>query len=275
MQHAIVVFTKVPKAGRVKTRLTEERGGILTPEEAKILYEACLMDVIDICASVPNAEVWICYDLGGDLDYLQALIAQLMQPSKIAGIIHDQGGTFDDCMQFAADFLFKPGQEERLADSMLIVGGDTCGLQVHTLVDALEKLEKFASNEAGRKAVLDDRLTLGSAMVASPDQEGGFNLLGYTANTPFDFQTVFYNKQGITALEIVAEKAKEDQIPLLPLDIVFDIDLPVDIASLIPILNVLEQGACYDRNIQAPQRLIAVLRDMGLQSTAPPVEGWS
>ncbi len=276
MQHAIVVFTKVPKAGRVKTRLTEERGGLLTPEEAKTLYEACLLDAMDICTAVPDTQIWICYDLAGDPEYLQAVIQKSARPERITGTFHDQGGTFDDCMQYAADYLFKPGQiSERLADSMLIVGGDTCGLQVRTLVDAVEKLENLGSNPENRKPVLDEGIALKSGMVASPDQEGGFNLLGYTANTPFDFRTVFYNRQGITALDIVAEKAKADQIPLLPIDIAFDIDLPVDIAALIPILNLLEQGAAYDKNIQAPLRVIAYLREMGFQSIAPPVEGWS
>lgn len=44
MKKAILVFTKVPKVGDCKTRLTEARGGILTPEEAATLYETCLLD---------------------------------------------------------------------------------------------------------------------------------------------------------------------------------------------------------------------------------------
>lgn len=278
MKHAIIVFTKVPEVGKVKTRLTEERGGILTPEEAKRFYEACLLDAIDVCTSVDEARVWICHNADGDRWNLNTLIPQLKRSDKIAGIFEDQGGSFDECMQYAGEFLLKPGQKEKLAESILIVGGDVLGLQPNTLIDAIDKLERLSSSPAGRQAGMHiDNLhsDIGAAMVVSADQEGGFNLAGYTCNTPFDFRTVFYNMDGITALDALAEKTKEKRIPILPLDMVFDIDLPVDLGSMIPVLNVLEQGASFDSRIIAPVRTIAVLRDLGLQSSAQPIEGWS
>lgn len=278
MKQAIIIFTKVPRAGKVKTRLTEERGGILTAEEAKNLYEAGLMDLIDVCTSVNNARVWICHDANGDRYYLNTLIAQLKYPERIAGIFADQGGSFDECMQYAAEFLLKPGCEEKLADSVLIVGGDVCGLQINTLTSALAKLEMLSQSPCGQKAAVhrdNGHLEIGAAMVVSADQEGGFNLAGYTCSTPFDFRTVFYNMQGITALEGLAEKAREHRIPLLPLDIVFDIDLTVDLGSVIPMLNVLEQAAAYDSKVDVPARTIAAMRNIGLQSYAKPVEGWN
>ena len=278
MKHAIIVFTKVPEAGKVKTRLTEERGGILTAKEAKNFYEACLLDVLDVCTSVDNVKVWICHDCDGDRSYLSMLLTQIKHLDKIAGVFADEGGSFDQCMQYAVEFLLKPGQKEKLAESILIVGGDVLGLQPKTLIDAVAKLEMLGSSPAGLRAAthMDSvHEDIGAGMVVSADQEGGFNIAGYTCNTPFDFRTVFYNMEGITALEGLAEKAREQHIPLLPLDIVFDIDLPADLASIIPILNVLEQGASCDSGINAPVRTIAVLRELGLQSTANPIEGWS
>jgi len=275
LKHAIIVFTKVPEAGNVKTRLTHERGGILTQEEAKYVYEACLQDVIDVCTSVDNAKVWICYNAKGDRNHLGMILTQLKRLDRIAGIFADEGGCFDECMQYAVECLLKPGQTEKLAESILIVGGDVLGLQKHTLIDAIEKLERLSSSPAGQQAATHNdsfHSDIGAAMVVSADQEGGFNIAGYTCNTPFDFRTVFYNMEGITALEALAEKAREEHIPLLPLDIVFDIDLPVDLATIIPILNVLEQGTSYDSRITAPVRTIAVLRDLGLKATANPVE---
>ena len=278
MKHAIIVFTKVPEAGKVKTRLTQERGGILTQEEAKYFYEACLLDVLDVCTSVDNVKVWICHNAEGHRHHLVRIITQLKCLDKIAGIFADEGGCFDDCMQHAVECVLKPGHQEKLAESILIVGGDVLGLQRHTLIDAVGKLEMLSSSPAGQQAAIhmdSSHPDIGAAMVVSADQEGGFNIAGYTCNTPFDFRTVFYNVEGITALEGLAEKAREKHIPLLPLDIVFDIDLPVDLGSMIPILNVLEQGASYDPRITTPVRTIAVLRDLGLQSIANPVEGWN
>ena len=41
-----LIFGKMPAAGRVKTRLTPP----LPPDEAAALYEACLRDVVTLCA---------------------------------------------------------------------------------------------------------------------------------------------------------------------------------------------------------------------------------
>lgn len=277
MKHAIIVFTKVPEAGKVKTRLTEERGGIFTQEEAREFYEACLMDTLDVCISIDEAHVWICYNQGGDRDQLNLMLTSLSRSNRIAGIFQDQGGRFDECMQYAADFLLKPGRKERLAESVLIVGGDTLGLQPDTLSEALEKLERLSQSDAGQQAVAyaTDQEQIGAGLVVSADQEGGFNIVGYTCNTPFDFRTIFYNQDGITALEGLAEKARQKQIPILPLDVAFDIDLPVDLGSIIPVLNVLEQAALYDPTLLVPERTIGFLREMGLQSIAEPIADWS
>lgn len=278
MKHAILVFTKVPEAGKVKTRLTEDRGGILTPEEARDFYEACLLDTLDVCNTVEKSHVWICYNQDGDRNELNLLITRMKRANRIAGVFPDQGGTFDECMQYAADFLLKPGRDEKLAESILIVGGDTLGLQPETLTDAFEKLEKLSHTAVSPQAAAakeNCHLNIGAGLVVSADQEGGFNIVGYTCNTPFDFRSIFYNRQGVTALEGLAEKARQKHIPILPLDIAFDIDLPVDLGSMIPVLNVLEQGALYDPGLMVPERTIAFLRDMGLQSVAEPIADWN
>lgn len=278
MKNAIIVFTKVPELGKVKTRLTEDQGGILTPEEAKSFYEACLLDLLDVCTSVNSADVWICYNAGGDRRNLIELIFRLKNPQKIVGIFEDQGGSFDECMQQAVNLLFGTGKEEKLAESIVIIGGDVLGLQKKTLDDAINKLEILSSCPQGQKAAvyLDrSRPDIGAGMVVSADQEGGFNLAGYTCNTPFDFRTVFYNMDGVTALDGLVNKAKEKDIPLLPLDIVFDIDLSEDLGSVIPILNLLEQAAFFDPELTVPARTMKVLRDLGLQSYTKPVEGWN
>lgn len=152
MRQAIIVFTKVPEEGRVKTRLTEERGGILTPEEAKLFYEACLYDVLEVCTAMENIDVWICYNADGSRAYLNTMIMQLSRPQNIAGVFKDRGGTLKESMRYAAEFLLKPGEKNKLAESALIVGGDVCGLETQVLSDALGKLEKISINPNSQKA---------------------------------------------------------------------------------------------------------------------------
>ncbi|HHV63704.1 MAG TPA: DUF2064 domain-containing protein [Peptococcaceae bacterium] len=277
MKKAVVVFTKVPKVGEVKTRLTEARGGILTPEEANAFYEASLLDVIDVCLSVGKVDVWICYNHDGDRTYLQSLLAEINKPQGIAGIFSDQGGSFDDCMQYASDFLLRPGKENRLADAVVIIGGDIPTLQPVILLDALEKLETLSSTEAGQKAALfntsREGSPIGACIVEGACQEGGFSLIGLTCTTPFNFQKVFYNMDGITALDMLVDKAEAENIPFGRVEMIPDVDIPVDLASLMPVLRALEISAKHDKSIFVPQRTIAFLREIGLQSLAlPPVK---
>jgi glycosyltransferase A (GT-A) superfamily protein (DUF2064 family) len=274
MKKAVIIFTKVPKVGDVKTRLTEARGGILTAEEACKLYEACLLDVIDVCLSLPGVDVWICYNQEGERTYLDSLLAQVTYPQRIAGVFSDQGGSFDDCMQYATDFILRPGKDERLADGLIIVGGDIPSLQPSILIDGLEKLERLSLSEKGQKAAImeisnKDSL-IGASIVEGACQEGGFSFVGLTCNTPFSFHEVFYNMDGITALDMLVDKAAREDIPFAVVEMVPDIDIPVDLASIMPVLRALEISAKSDDSILVPQRTMAFFRETGLQSLALP-----
>ena len=45
---ALLIFSKPPVPGLVKTRLTRERGGILTPEQAAEFFRRSLYDVSEL-----------------------------------------------------------------------------------------------------------------------------------------------------------------------------------------------------------------------------------
>lgn len=272
MKKAIIVFTKVPKVGVVKTRLTEARGGILTPEEANALYESCMLDVIDVALSLDDVDIWICYNHDGDRTYLDSILAQVSYPQKIAGVFSDNGGSFDACMQYATDFLLKEGRTDRLADGLLLVGGDLPTLQPYILVDALNKLERLSESDAGIKAAktITTAPSIGAAIIEGSCQEGGFSIVGITCTTPFDFHTVFYNMDGITALDVLVAKAERENVPLGMVEQVPDVDIPVDLASAMPVIRAIELAAKYDNTILTPKRTLKFLNDVGLQSVTMP-----
>ncbi|NPV30097.1 MAG: DUF2064 domain-containing protein [Firmicutes bacterium] len=273
MQSAIVVFTKVPKTGDVKTRLTTEGGGILTPEEAKRFYEACLLDVIDACIASACGDFYICYNAKGDRDHLEELLGSVSDRRAIKGVYADQGGTFDQCMQYAADYILKDGCGGRLADSVLIVGGDLPSLQPATIREAVNKLERLASSESGQKAAKKlggNGAPIGAAIVEGACQEGGFSLVGYTCTTPLEFDGVFYNRDGVTALDALVYKASERNIPFGLVEMIPDVDIPADLASLISALNALKLAARYDTAVFLPKRTIKAVEEMGLVASAAP-----
>jgi glycosyltransferase A (GT-A) superfamily protein (DUF2064 family) len=273
MRNAVVVFTKVPRAGETKTRLTTNRGGVLTPEEAMTFYEGCVVDVINVCLTANVGEVYICYNHDGDRDYLESLLSKSSGRSRIKEVYPDQGGNFDQCMQYAADYILQKGGVDRLADSVMIVGGDLPSLQPAILQDAVRKLEYLAATEVGRKVATKSAAPaadVGAALVEGACQEGGFSLIAYTCTTPFGFDRVFYNLDGITALDMLVMKAVQEEIPFGVVEAAPDVDIPVDLASMIPVIKALELAARYEKSIQVPVNTLAVLAQFGLESSALP-----
>lgn len=273
MQNSIVVFTKVPKSGETKTRLMTGMGGILTPDEARELYEGCLLDVVNVCIAAKSGDVRICYNNGGDVDYLEKMLKKVSDRSQIKELYADKGGNFDECMQYAADYILKDGAPNRIADSLLIVGGDIPTLQPYILRDAVRKMQKLAASKAGKEVAnkLDTASEqFGAAVVEGACQEGGFSIVGYTCTTPFDFKGVFYNQDGITALDVLLKKAVEKSIPLAVVEAVPDVDIPVDLASMIPVVKALWLASYHDESILVPVNTLKVLEEIGLESTATP-----
>lgn len=267
MKHAIVIFTKIPKAGETKTRLTEARGGILTPEEARDFYRASLLDVIDSCIAAAVCDIYVCHDRDGDLALLEEMLAEVSDRSAIKKLFPDNGETFDKGMQYAADCVLGGSGMERLADSVMIVGGDMPSLQPGIIRSAVRKMERLAL--AGGNG------TVGPAMVVSADQECGFNIIGYTFTTPFDFDGVFYNRDGVTALDMVSHKVQTAGIPLAVVEAAPDVDVPVDLAGFISVLKTMRLAARYDADILLPERTMYVLEELGLEASAPVPEGFA
>lgn len=262
MQTSIVIFTKVPKSGETKTRLTTDRGGVLTHDEARMLYEGCLVDVLNVCLKADCGAVKVCYNADGDPDCLEQLLARSSDRSKIVEVYPDQGGSFDSCMQYAADHILKEASGSGVLNSVVIVGGDIPTLQPYILQDAVRKLKKLASSSQTDPA--------GMALVEGACQEGGFSLVGFTATTPFDFAGVFYNQNGVTALDMLVAKAVSNRIPLGVVEAIPDVDIPVDLAGMIPVVKALKAAAEHDATILAPEHTLRVLDELGLESTATP-----
>ncbi|HWP97899.1 MAG TPA: DUF2064 domain-containing protein [Syntrophomonadaceae bacterium] len=273
MRNAVVVFTKVPRAGDTKTRLTTERGGIFTREQARDFYEACLLDVIDSCIVSQCADVYICLNAGGNGDYFKQLMSKLPKPRFIKKIFTDKGGTFDQAMQYAFDYILRRGHKDRLADNVLLIGGDVIGLQPRVIKDSMSKLHALAGSSGGlslASSTFGKGEHIGAAIVASADQEGGFNIIGHTCTTPFSIAGIFYNQDYLTAMDVLVNKACERKIPFGMVEMAPDIDIPADLTGLIPGLRAMQISARYDDNVFPPLRTLFFLEKNGLCNSALP-----
>jgi uncharacterized protein len=152
----LLVYGKAPEAGRVKTRLTPP----LPPDEAASVYEACLRDVIALCARErARVELWYHADGRAD-DYFAREFPHLTLQRQSTG---DLGAKMKD--SFARSFADG-------AQHVMIIGSD-----VPTLPESIIN------------AALDD--VRDAELVIGPTLDGGYYLVGLNAQAWPRAQTLF------------------------------------------------------------------------------------
>ena len=269
-KHAFLLFTKAPTPGVTKTRLTQARGGILTPEEAADFYQAALLDVVEIgfqaMAELNNQasaeandgaagryDFWISCTSKSDQEKLEELFNQSGPwPGPIA-FINDRGKTFDEHFDDAFQQLFRGGYH-----SVVSIGGDLPTMPVNHIVQAFQWLDYFDSF-SGR-----------GGFVQAPCQECGVSLVGYTAETPMDSKGVFYNLDGIPALDAYITKAAERGVPVASLTPVADVDDMGDMAHMISLLNAIAYCSQSQPGLFVARRTIDWIKRTGIVISTPP-----
>lgn len=267
-KHAFLLFTKAPAAGVTKTRLTEARGGIFTPEEAADLYQAMLLDVTEIGFRAlaelnggdgANGNEPECYDFfiscspESDRPALEKILHESGPWPAPIGFIHDRGKTFDEHFDDAFRQLFQQGYH-----SVVSIGGDLPTMPVSHIVQAFQWLAYFDSfSEKG-------------GFVQAPCQECGVSLVGYTARTPMDSTGVFYNLEGVPALDAYIRKAAERGVPVASLTPVADVDDPRDLAHTISLLNAIAYSSQFQPDLQLARRSLKWIQKMGVVISTPP-----
>ena len=262
----LIIFTRVPIPGDTKTRLTIEEGGPLTTIEAARFYEASLTDVIvtsiNAIQSCRENKPALSYDMfiayepkDREQDIIQILKNVNLEYEAVNQIkLFSTGGeSFNDRIYAAFDTVFNSGYE-----AVIVIGGDHPTIQPHVLQEAFLHLDHL-NKKFGK-----------GAMVVGPCLEAGVYLVGQTSNLHIDFDGVFFNPQGITALEAFTEKAIERNVPLAMLELVPDVDIPSDLASLIVTLKTMEYSSKFQSNITLPCYTLNLLPDLHLVTRAPP-----
>ena len=271
-KHALLIFSKPPIPGMVKTRLTRERGGILSEQQAAEFFRRSLYDVSELCmhalielqrendarlAADPDADA-VTYDFfvsTTPADNVQAMRETYDAIGPWPMEVHyltDAGATFDDHFDDAFSQLFALGYE-----SVVSVGGDIPTLPKSHITQAFQWLDYFQS--------------LGTpGFVQAPCQECGTSLVGFSCNTPMDHQGVYYNLDGRPALDGYMEKLEERGVPSAFLSPVADIDEKTDLAHAISCMRAIKQAAVYQTDLFVPQRVLDWVDYMGIQVVTPP-----
>ena len=247
-KNALVLFSKVPEAGLVKTRLTVLKDGIFQPEVASALYHCMLFDVVEIImAAMDDLEARppaVCARTGEEIrDTYELIISTTPAPNaevmrKLfadAGtwprdfeVIVDEGASFDEHYNHSFSQTW-----ERGADCILSMGADMPALTKADVIAGFEALHKLDGIEGG-------------GIVLAPDQELGVSVIGWTRETDFDHSGVFYNQSGLTVLPAYIAKAREAGLPALWLPPIPDVDTMADFMHNITLVEALNYCAEHD-----------------------------
>lgn len=271
-KHALLLFCKPPVPGMVKTRLTVERGGRLTPVQAADFFRRSLYDVSELCmhalyelqcandalVEADSEATRVVYDFyvsttpAENVEVMRAVFDEIGPWPMEVHYLVDSGKTFDDHFDDAFAQLFAAGYED-----IVSVGGDVPTMPKSHIVQAFQWLEYF--NALGTPG-----------FVQAPCQECGTSLVGYNRNTPINNQGVYYNLDGTAALDAYVSKLKEESIPSAFLSPVSDIDEMTDLAHAISCLHAIAEAALYQPDIFVAKRVLDWIDCLGLRVTTPP-----
>ena len=273
-KQALLVFSKPPIPGMVKTRMTEKHGGFLTDEQAAQFFKLCLYDVCEasmqalmelqaendaLTAADPDADA-ITYDFfisttpQSNLELMRETFEALAPWPMEIHYITDEGATFDDHFDDAFRQIFAQGYEH-----IVSVGGDIPTMPKSHVTQAFKWLDFYHAQGT-------------PGFVCAPCQECGTSLVGFSSDTPIDHQGVYYNTDGVAALDAYMAKTAAKGIPVSYFSPVADIDEKVDLAHAISCMRAIEQAAQHQAELFVPRRVLRWVDLMGITVCTPPNE---
>lgn len=271
-KQALLVFSKPPIPGMVKTRLTTKYGGFLTDIQAADFFKRSLYDVCEAAmhalfelkyandakvAADPEADV-ITYDFfvsttpASNVELMKETFDAIGPWPMEIHYITDKGATFDDHFDDAFSQIFAMGYEH-----IVSVGGDIPTMPKSHITQAFQWLDYFQSQGT-------------PGFVQAPCQECGTSLVGFSHNTPINHQGVYYNLDGKPALDAYVEKIDAENIPCAYFSPIADIDEKTDLAHAVSCMRAIERAAKYQPDLFVPRRVLDWVDFMGITVSTPP-----
>jgi glycosyltransferase A (GT-A) superfamily protein (DUF2064 family) len=214
MQKAIVLFTKVPQPGHVKTRLIDAHG--LSSTDASNLYSAILKDIFDMMIQLEqsaNIRPYVCYAPHNE----EATIRELLHAEKYPELSlfpQDEQGTTAQRIAKAFEKAFNDGR-----NIAVIVFGDQPELDEGLLVEAFQILETAADRKQQH-------------IVLGPTCDGGTYLIGLTGGSASWLSTSIDCTNSSKAVSKLIVKARSANLPFTLLKERIDLDDLQDLAHL-------------------------------------------
>ena len=265
-KNVVLLFSKLPEVGLVKTRLSVLKDGLFPPETAAHLYHCMLFDVVEIiCAALNDLEagqaegavlaggatqaegsasagptaqeeddVRDVYELvistapASNVEKMRALFEDAGEWPREIAFIADEGANFDEHYNHAFQQCW-----ERGADCILSMGADMPALTKADIKFGFKQLHRLCEMPEG-------------GIVLAPDQEMGVSVVGWTRDTEFDHTGVYYCQDGLTVLPAYIEKARLAGLPVLWMPPIPDVDTMLDFLHNVTLVHSLCYCAQFD-----------------------------
>lgn len=272
-KHALLLFSKPPIPGLVKTRLTKEKGGPFTAEEAAEIFRRSMFDVAELsCLALHDLEVenaleriedpqadehiytfFISTTPAENVEVIRRTFEEIGQWPREFVYIVDEGANFDDHFDDAFKQIFDLGY-----DSVLSVGGDIPLLPREHVVNGFRWLQYFIETSEN------------GGIIQAPCQEVGVSLIGWTRSTPINHKGIYYNMTGRPALDGYLEKAREKNIPMATMAPISDIDDVADLAHATSLARTAKYCHEFQPDLYVPERFLAWVDWRGIKVGTPP-----
>jgi hypothetical protein len=193
---AIILFTKPPMPGRVKTRMFSA----LTPQQAAELHGACLQDTIALLRRIRGARKLLC--VATNRRAAKKLAAELRLGTSWR-VTTQRGRDLGARMQSAAREALRGGDGE-----VVIVGTDTPWMGTRRIRAAFAALRR-------------------ADVALGPARDGGYYLVGVRRIIPQMFRAILWGSPRVLPLTLQRLRAARASFILLKKD--FDLDVPPDL----------------------------------------------
>lgn len=195
---ALVIMAKRPAVGRAKSRLNPA----LTPSEAAALYEALLLDTIELVKGLEDVQLAIAITPPSAIDYFRRI-----SPPKTV-LLPVAGADIGDCLNQALGRLLADGYARALA-----LNSDGPTLPIAILRQGCAELDKREID-----------------VVLGPNEDGGYYLIGIKQPHPELFEGISWSTSQVTSQTLTKAETLGLEVAQLPRW--YDVDTPAELDRL-------------------------------------------
>ena len=196
-RNSLVIMAKQPIAGRTKTRLVPP----FNPQQAADLFEALMLDTIELVLRIPNLEIIIAFSPSSATEYFNR--TRFPQTA----LLPVDGSNIGECLYETAKMMIA----NNLAQ-IVLMNSDGPSLPPEYILQAFALLEN-------------------NDLVLGPSEDGGYYLCGFKKLFPQLFQGIAWSSARVLSQTLERAKNLELSVALTP--IWYDIDAAADVGRLL------------------------------------------